>query len=40
MTSYEGELTIKASADDSYGVGARLQVPLGAELMVDERRRS
>ena len=36
VTSYEGELTIKGSADASYGVGARLLVPLGAELMVGE----
>src|SRR5687767_3415684 len=32
VTSYEGELTIRASTDNK--VGARLQVPLGATLMV------
>ncbi|HYN83374.1 MAG TPA: DNA-directed RNA polymerase subunit beta' [Gemmatimonadaceae bacterium] len=32
VTSYEGELTIRAASDNK--VGARLQVPLGATLMV------
>jgi DNA-directed RNA polymerase subunit beta' len=32
VTSYEGELTIRTSADNK--IGARLQVPLGATLMV------
>src|SRR5690349_5721419 len=36
VTSYEGELTIKSSGDRSGSVGARLQVPLGATLMVDD----
>ncbi len=34
VTSYEGELTIRASSDNK--VGARLQVPLGATLMVKD----
>jgi DNA-directed RNA polymerase subunit beta' len=34
VTSYEGELTIRASQDNK--VGARLQVPLGATLMVKD----
>ena len=34
VTSYEGELTIKTSGERSGSVGARLQVPLGATLMV------
>jgi len=34
VTSYEGELTIKASSDKHAAVNARLQVPLGAILMV------
>ncbi len=36
VTSYEGELTIKSTGDRSGSVGARLQVPLGATLMVDD----
>jgi DNA-directed RNA polymerase subunit beta' len=36
VTSYEGELTIKSSGDRSGSVGARLQVPLGATLMVED----
>src|SRR6266513_652571 len=36
VTSYEGELTIKSSGDRSGSVGARLQVPLGATLMVKD----
>src|SRR5688572_3838265 len=36
VTSYEGELTIKSSSDKSASVGARLQVPLGATLMVKD----
>ncbi|MES2358806.1 MAG: DNA-directed RNA polymerase subunit beta' [Gemmatimonadota bacterium] len=36
VTSYEGELTIRASGDRSTGVGARLQVPLGATMMVKD----
>ncbi len=34
VTSYEGELTIRTSADNK--IGARLQVPLGATLMVKD----
>src|SRR5204863_4361300 len=34
--SYEGELTIKTSGDKSASVGARLQVPLGATMMVED----
>ncbi|MGZ3567079.1 MAG: DNA-directed RNA polymerase subunit beta', partial [Gemmatimonadaceae bacterium] len=34
VTSYEGELTIKSSGERNASVGARLQVPLGATLMV------
>ena len=30
VTSYEGEIIIRASADKSVGSGARFQVPLGA----------
>jgi len=37
VTSYEGELTIKSSGDRNASVGARLQVPLGATLMVKDR---
>src|SRR6266513_1857698 len=36
VTSYEGELTIKSSGDRNASVGARLQVPLGATLMVED----
>ncbi len=36
VTSYEGELTIKTSGDKNASVGARLQVPLGATLMVKD----
>ncbi|HEY4733755.1 MAG TPA: DNA-directed RNA polymerase subunit beta', partial [Gemmatimonadaceae bacterium] len=36
VTSYEGELTIKTSGERSGSVGARLQVPLGATLMVKD----
>src|SRR5437868_197144 len=36
VTSYGGELTIKSSGDRSGSVGARLQVPLGATLMVKD----
>jgi DNA-directed RNA polymerase subunit beta' len=34
VTSYEGELTIRTSAENK--IGARLQVPLGATLMVKD----
>src|SRR5688572_26000850 len=34
VTSYEGEIIIRNSADPNAAVGARLQVPLGALLMV------
>ncbi len=36
VTSYEGELIIKASADKNASIEARLQVPLGAYLMVED----
>ncbi|MEO6446635.1 MAG: hypothetical protein ABIZ91_12465 [Gemmatimonadaceae bacterium] len=36
VTSYEGELTIRASADKNAAVGARLAVPLGATLFVKD----
>jgi DNA-directed RNA polymerase subunit beta' len=36
VTSYEGELVIKASAEPNAPVEARLQVPLGAYLMVED----
>ena len=36
VTSYEGELSIKASKDRHAAVVARLQVPLGAILMVED----
>jgi DNA-directed RNA polymerase subunit beta' len=36
VTSYEGELVIKASADKNAPIEARLQVPLGATLMVQD----
>ena len=36
VTSYEGELIIKASADKNAAIEARLQVPLGAYLMVQD----
>ena len=36
VTSYEGELVIKSSADKNAIIEARLAVPLGAYLMVDD----
>jgi DNA-directed RNA polymerase subunit beta' len=36
VTSYEGELAIRASSDPSATVLSRLQVPLGALLMVED----
>ncbi len=36
VTSYEGELLIKASADKGAFIEARLMVPLGAYLMVED----
>ena len=36
VTSYEGELTIKSSGERNAVIGARLQVPLGATLMVKD----
>ncbi|GAB1342234.1 DNA-directed RNA polymerase subunit beta' [Gemmatimonas sp.] len=36
VTSYEGELIIKASAEKNAVIEARLQVPLGAYLMVED----
>src|SRR5690606_2777576 len=37
VTSYEGEITIRTSSEHNAAVGARLQVPLGAILMVQDR---
>jgi DNA-directed RNA polymerase subunit beta' len=36
VTSYEGEMIIRTSADSASGVGARVQVPLGAILEVED----
>ncbi len=36
VTSYEGEITIRASSDKSSAIGARLAVPLGATLFVKD----
>ncbi len=36
VTSYEGEILIKSSGERSAAVAARLQVPLGAILMVED----
>jgi len=36
VTSYEGELTIRTSGERNAAVGARLQVPLGATMMVND----
>src|SRR5438045_8796596 len=36
VTSYEGEILIKSSADKNANIAARLQVPLGAILMVED----
>jgi DNA-directed RNA polymerase subunit beta' len=36
VTGYEGEITIRSSADPNSAVGARLQVPLGAMLMIKD----
>src|SRR4249919_1511507 len=36
VTSYEGEISIKASKDKNSAVAARLQVPLGAIIMVED----
>jgi DNA-directed RNA polymerase subunit beta' len=36
VTSYEGEIIIRASADRNAPVASRFQVPLGAYLMVDD----
>src|SRR5262245_55856225 len=36
VTSYEGEILIKSSADKNAAIAARLQVPLGAILMVED----
>ncbi|HEX2718867.1 MAG TPA: DNA-directed RNA polymerase subunit beta', partial [Gemmatimonadaceae bacterium] len=36
VTSYEGEIIIRASSDRNAAIGARLQVPLGATLMVED----
>ncbi|HMN09135.1 MAG TPA: DNA-directed RNA polymerase subunit beta' [Gemmatimonadaceae bacterium] len=37
VTSYEGEITIRASADPSAAIAARLAVPLGATLFVKDK---
>src|SRR4051812_703726 len=36
VTSYEGELSIKSSSDKNANIAARLQVPLGAIMMVED----
>ncbi len=36
VTSYEGEIFIKTGNDSSASIGARLQVPLGATMMVND----
>jgi hypothetical protein len=36
VTSYEGEILIKSSSDKNAAIAARLQVPLGAILMVED----
>ena len=36
VTSYEGDISIRASHDKNAGIAARLQVPLGAILMVED----
>jgi len=36
VTSYEGEILIKSSSDKNANIAARLQVPLGAILMVED----
>src|SRR3954470_8827506 len=36
VTGYEGEITIRTSNDPNSAVGARLQVPLGAVLMIQD----
>src|SRR3954467_570183 len=36
VTSYEGEMVIKSSSDKSAAIAARLQVPLGAIIMVED----
>ncbi|MFL5574855.1 MAG: DNA-directed RNA polymerase subunit beta' [Gemmatimonadaceae bacterium] len=36
VTSYEGEIIIRTSSDRNAAIGARLQVPLGAILMVED----
>ncbi|HEU4631053.1 MAG TPA: DNA-directed RNA polymerase subunit beta', partial [Gemmatimonadaceae bacterium] len=36
VTSYEGEIAIRSSNEKTAAVGARLQVPLGAILMVED----
>ena len=38
VTSYEGEVVIRTSSDPNAAVGARLQVPLGAILMVEDKQ--
>ncbi|MDF1503148.1 DNA-directed RNA polymerase subunit beta' [Roseisolibacter sp. H3M3-2] len=38
VTSYEGEILIRTSNDPNASVGARLQVPLGAILMVEDKQ--
>ncbi len=39
VTSYEGDLAIRASSDRSAAVSARLQVPLGAILILDDGKK-
>jgi DNA-directed RNA polymerase subunit beta' len=38
VTSYEGEILIRTSNDPNAAVGARLQVPLGAILMAEDKQ--
>jgi DNA-directed RNA polymerase subunit beta' len=38
VTSYEGEIIIRTSNDPNAAVGARLQVPLGAILMAEDKQ--
>ena len=38
VTSYEGEMTIRTAGDAVGGAGARVQVPLGAVLQVDDKQ--
>ena len=37
VTSYEGDIMIRASAEENSAIVSRFQVPLGAFLMVNDR---